>query len=214
MAWAPREWSLLAEDVLLKLLVLNAAWIVSVDDLEEGVDKLSLDWYLQLGDQVSDLVNGKVSTLVQVKVIEDLLKELRVLAGELPDARLNFTKQVGDGLLSDLGVFLLGNLPSWLHHAHEILIRGRAHRKIRVVVVPLLSCDDAIVVSSRAIKVVKEVLENLIAGLAALEELWVHANIIDAGNVADGKLARAVSVHHLEGLVHHGHATGCQLIPI
>ena len=117
-------------------------------------------------------------------------------------------------MLGDLRVLLLGDLPGRLHHAHEVLIRGRAHRKIRVVVVPFLSSDNAIVVTARAIEVVEEVLEDLVTGLAALEELWVHADIVDAGNVADGELARAISVHHLEGLVDHGHATWSQLVSI
>ena len=155
-----------------------------------------------------------MTALVQVEVVEDLLKELWVLAGELPDARLNFAEQVGDGLLGDLRVLLLGDLPGRLHHAHEVLIRGRAHRKIRVVVVPFLSSDNAIVVTARAIEVVKEVLEDLVTGLAALEELWVHADIVDAGNVADGELAGAISVHHLERLVDHGHATWSQLVSV
>ena len=155
-----------------------------------------------------------MTALVQVEVVEDLLKELWVLAGELPDARLNFAEQVGDGLLSDLRVLLLGDLPGRLHHAHEVLVRGRAHGKIRVVVVPFLSSDNAIVVTARAIEVVEEVLEDLVTGLAALEELWVHADIVDAGNVADGELAGAISVHHLESLVDHGHATWSQLVSI
>ena len=74
--------------------------------------------------------------------------------------------------------------------------------------------DDAVVVSFGSVEVVEEVLEDLVTGLAALEELWVHADIVDAGNVADGELARAISVHHLEGFVDHGHATWSQLVSI
>ena len=74
--------------------------------------------------------------------------------------------------------------------------------------------DDAIVVSFGSVEVVEEVLEDLVTGLAALEELWVHANIVDAGNVADGELAGAISVHHLESLVDHGHATWSQLVSV
>lgn len=91
----------LTEDVLLEFIVFDATRVVGVDHLEEWVDELALDGDLQLSDQVCDLVDSEVATLVQVEVVEDLLKELRVLAGELPHARLNFAEQVGNSLLSD-----------------------------------------------------------------------------------------------------------------
>ena len=204
----------LAEDVLLEFVVLDAARVVGIDDLEEGVDELALDADLQLGDQVRHLVDRQVSALVQVEIVKDLLQELRVLAGELPHARLNFAKEVGDGLLGDAGVLFLGHLPGGLHHAHEVLVRWRAHRQVSVVVVPLLAGDDAVVVPARSVEVIEEVLEDLVARLASLEELGVHRHVVDAGDVADGQLARAIAVHHLEGLVDHGHAARRQLVPI
>lgn len=70
-----------SENVLLEFIVLDAARVVCVDNLEEGVDELALDGDLQLGNEIGDLVNGEVTALVQVEVVEDLLKELRVLAG-------------------------------------------------------------------------------------------------------------------------------------
>ena len=204
----------LAEDVLLELIVLDPARVVRVDDLEEGVDELALDADLQLGDQVGHLVDRQVPALVQVEVIKDLLQELRVLASELPHARLNFAEQVGDSLLGDAGVLFLGHLPGGLHHAHEVLVRRRAHRQVRVVVVPLLASDNAVVVPARPVEVIEEVLEDLVARLAPLQELGVHRHVVNAGDVADGQLARAITIHHLEGLVHHGHAARRQLVPI
>lgn len=70
-----------SENVLLEFIVLDAARVVCVDNLEEGVDELALDGDLQLGNEIGDLVNSEVTALVQVEVVEDLLKELRVLAG-------------------------------------------------------------------------------------------------------------------------------------
>ena len=78
--------SLLAEDISLKLSVLNTARVVSIYNLEEGVDKLALNRNLQLCDEVGDLIDGEVTALVEVKVVEDLLEELRVLTGQLPHA--------------------------------------------------------------------------------------------------------------------------------
>lgn len=56
--------SLALENVGLELLVLNAAGVVGVDHLEEGVDVLALNTDLQLGNKVSYLVDGQVSALV------------------------------------------------------------------------------------------------------------------------------------------------------
>ena len=62
------------------------------------------------------------------------------------------------------------------------------------------------------VEVVEEVLEDLVTGLAALEELWVHADIVDAGNVLDGELSALVAIHHSEGLVDHGLAALGELV--
>ena len=64
---------------------------------------------------------------------------------------------MGDGLLGDRSVLLLGHLPGGLHHAHEVLVGGSAHGEVGVVVVPLFLCDNAVVVASGAIEVVQEV---------------------------------------------------------
>ena len=153
-----------------------------------------------------------MSTLVQVEIVEDLLKELRVLAGELPDAGLDLAQKVRDRLLGHTGVLLLRHLPGRLHHADEVFVGGSAHGKIRVVVIPLRLADLAVVVTASAIEVVEEVSEDLFAGLAALEELRVHADIVDGANVLDVDHARAVTVHHSEGLVDHGLAAWGQLV--
>ena len=116
-------------------------------------------------------------------------------------------------LLGDCRVLLLRDLPGRLHHAYEVLIRGRAHGEVSVIVVPLLPGDYTVVVATGAIKVVEEVLKDLVTSLAALEELGVHADVVDAGDVADSQLAATVSVHHLESFVDHGHAARGQLVP-
>lgn len=204
--------SLATQDVLLKLVVLDAARVVHVDHLEEGVDKLALDGDLQLSDQVGHLVDGEVAALVQVEVVEDLLKELWVLAGQLPNAALNFAQEVGDSLLGDAGVLLLRNLPGGLHHANEVLVRWRAHGKVGVVVIPLLLGDNTVVVALGAIEVVEERLKDLLTGHAALEELWVHADIVDATDVLDVDLAATITIHHGECLVDHSLAAWGQLV--
>ena len=117
-----------------------------------------------------------------------------------------------DGLLGHGRVLLLWYLPGGLHHADEVLVRGRAHGEVSVIVVPFLSGDNTVVVAAGTIEIVEEVLKDLITSLAALEELGVHADVVDAGNVADGKLAATVSVHHLESFVDHGHTARGQLV--
>ena len=205
--------SLLAEDVGLELSVLNAARVVSIYNLEEGVDKLALNRNLQLSDKVGDLIDGEVTTLVEVEVVEDLLKELGLLAGKLPNAGLDFTEKVRHGLLGNSGVLLLRHLPGGLHHADEVLVAGGAHGKVSVVVIPLGLSDFTIIVTARAIEVVEEVSKDLLTSLAALEELRVHADIVDLSDVLDVNDTRAVTVHHGEGLVHHSLATRGQLFP-
>ena len=203
----------MAENVALELSVFNAARVVCVDDLEEGVDELALDRNLQLGDQVGDFVDGEVAALVEVEVVEDLLEELRVLTGELPNARLNLAEEVRDGLLGDSGVLLLGNLPGGLHHGDEVLVAGGAHGQVSVVIVPLGLADSAVVVTACAIKVVEEVGEDLLTRLTALKELRVHAHIVDVTNVLDVDDTGAITVHHSESLVDHSLTTRRKLVP-
>ena len=94
MAAPPTAVSLLAANVLLELVILDATRVVCINHLEEGVDELALNRNLQLSDKVGHLVDGQVTALVQVKVVEDLLQELGVLAGEFPDASFDFAEQV------------------------------------------------------------------------------------------------------------------------
>ena len=153
-----------------------------------------------------------MTALVKVEVVEDLLEELRVLSSELPHARLNFAKKVRDGLLSDTRVLLFRDLPGRLHHADEVLVGWGAHRQVGVVVIPLLLGDLSIVVAAGAVEVVKEVLKDLLTGLTALEELGVHADVVDAANVLNVDDTGLISVHHGEGLVDHSHAARGKLV--
>ena len=95
-----------------------------VDHLEEWVDVLSLDRDLKFCNKVGDLVNGQVTALIQIEIIEDLLQESWILSSQLEDARLNLAKQVRDGLLGDLGVLFFRDLPGRFHHSHEVLVGG------------------------------------------------------------------------------------------
>jgi len=52
-----------------------------------------------------------MTTLVQIEVVEDLLEELWVLAGQLEDTRFDLTEKVIDSLLGDSTVLLLWHLP-------------------------------------------------------------------------------------------------------
>lgn len=115
------QWSL-AENVGFEFVVFNSSAVVFVNNLEEGVDVLSLDGNLELGDEVSHFVDGKVTALVQIEVVEDLSKESRVALGKLKDAGFDFTKEMGDGLLGNLGVLFFRDLPSGFHHADEVLV--------------------------------------------------------------------------------------------
>ena len=174
--WVSRSF---AEDIGLKLFVFDATTVVFVDDLEEGVDELALDGDLQLRDEVGDLVDGEVTTLVEVKVVEDLLKEGGVASGQLEHASLHLSEEVGDGLLGHLGVLLLGHLPGRLHHADEVLVGRGAHGQVSVVVAELLESDVAVTLGgsfdiASSFEVAEEVGENLVTRLASLEELGVH----------------------------------------
>lgn len=140
------QWSL-AEDVGFEFVVFNSSAVVFVDDLEEGVNVLSFNGNLELGDEVSHFVDGEVTTLVQIEVVEDLSKESRVALGKLKDAGFDFTEEVGDGLLSNLRVLFFRDLPGRFHHANEIFIRGSAHGKVGVVVDEFLGSDNAISVA-------------------------------------------------------------------
>ena len=117
-----------------------------------------------------------------------------------------------DGLLGHGRVLLLRYLPGGLHHADEVLIRGSAHGKVSVIVVPFLFGNNTVVVAASTIEIVEEVRKDLITSLAALEELRVHADVVDAGNVADGDLTATVIVQHLESFVDHGHTAWRQLV--
>lgn len=154
-----------------------------------------------------------MSALIQIEVIEDLLDEGWVASGELEDTVLNFSEEVGDGLLGDSGVLLLGNLPGGLHHGDEVLVAGGAHGQVSVVIVPLGLADSAVVVTACAIKVVEEVGEDLLTRLTALKELRVHAHIVDVTNVLDVDDTGAITVHHSESLVDHSLTTRRKLVP-
>ena len=71
----------MTHDEGLELVVLNSSRVVLVDNLKEWIDVLSLDGDLQLGNEVGNLINGQVTTLVQIEIVEDFLEELWVLAG-------------------------------------------------------------------------------------------------------------------------------------
>jgi hypothetical protein len=62
----------LAKDVGFEFVVFNATAVVFVDDLEEGVNVLSLNGNLKFGDEVCHFVDGKVTALVQIEIVEDL----------------------------------------------------------------------------------------------------------------------------------------------
>lgn len=83
--------SLVAGDEGNKLVKFDAARVIGVDDFEEGVDVLTLNANLKLGNQVGNFVDGEVSALVQVEVVENLFEEVGVLAGKIPHATLHLS---------------------------------------------------------------------------------------------------------------------------
>ena len=62
-----------------------------VYNLEEWVDILSFNRNLKYSDQIGNFVDSKVTTLIQIEIIENLFEEGRVLSGQLEDAGLNLT---------------------------------------------------------------------------------------------------------------------------
>ena len=99
------------KDVSLKFFVLDSTRVVLVYNLEEWVDILSLNRNFQLSDEVGNFIDSKVTTLVQIEIVEDLFEEGRVLSGQLKDTSLNLAEQVGDCLLGDCSILFLWNLP-------------------------------------------------------------------------------------------------------
>ena len=100
------------KDVSLKFFVFNSTGVVLVYNLEEWVDILSFNRNLKLSDEVGNFIDSKVTTLVQIEIVEDLFEEGRVLSGQLKDTSLNLAEQVGDCLLGDCGILFLWNLPA------------------------------------------------------------------------------------------------------
>ena len=101
-----------SKDVSLKFFVLDSTRVVLVYNLEEWVDILSFNRNLQLSDEIGNFIDSKVTTLVQIEIVEDLFEEGRVLSGQLKDTSLNLAEQVGDCLLGDCGILFLWNLPA------------------------------------------------------------------------------------------------------
>jgi len=153
-----------------------------------------------------------VTALVEVEVVEDLAEEGGVASGELENAGFHFTEEVRDGLLGDLRVLFLGNLPGGFHHADEVLVGRSAHGQVGVVVTELLHGDDAIVVSLGSVKVVEEVSEDFVTGLASLKELGVHGYIVDANDIGNSDLTSSGFVEHGEGLLDHSFSSLSKLI--
>ena len=110
------------KDVSLKFFVLDSTRVVLVYNLEEWVDILSLNRNFQLSDEVGNFIDSKVTTLVQIEIVEDLFEEGRVLSGQLKDTSLNLAEQVGDCLLGDCGILFLWNLPGRFHHPYKVFI--------------------------------------------------------------------------------------------
>jgi len=181
--------SFVAANVGFELFVLDSARVVGVDHLEEGVDVLALDGDLELGNKVGHLVDGQMAGVVEVKVVENLAQEGGVVTAKLEGTGAHLSKKVVNGLSNGLGVFVLGNLPGGLHHLDKVLVARGAHGNVGVVVAELVDSNNAVVVASCAVELVEEVFEDLFLGLAALEELGVAANVIDATDVGDSDFA-------------------------
>jgi hypothetical protein len=164
----------LRENIGLELVILNSTRVVCVNDLEEWIDELSLDGDTKLGNQVRYLIDGEALTAVQVKVIEDLAEQVRIVSGELKDASLDLGVQMLDSSLRLLRILVLGYLPGRLHHTNEVFVTRGAHGQVRVIIVEFFPGDDTIIVAACTIKAVEEFSQNLILCLASLEELRVH----------------------------------------
>ena len=109
-----------------------------------------------------------------------------------------------DLLLRHSARLILADLPNRLHHANEVLIRGKRHREIRVVVVPLLPRDSAIVVATHAVEAIEELSKDLLSRLLSINEVLVLRHIVDCIDVSDRDRTTVVPVDELEGLVDHG----------
>jgi len=106
-------------------------------------------------------------------------------------------------LLAHRRSFVLTYLPNWFHHSHEVLVWGKRHGKVSVVIVPFLFWDSTIVVAAHAVKSIEELREDLISCLFSFNEVLVLGNVIDCVNVWDLKSTAAVAVNRRESLVNH-----------
>ena len=170
-------------EISLELLVLDGSRVVSVNYLEEWVDELSLNRDLELGNHVSDLIDGQSLGATEVEVVVDFTVEVWVVSSELVDSGLDLGIEMSDNSLGLLLILVLWNLPGGLHHSDEVLFTRGTHGEITVVVVELLPFNDTILVTSVTFKVLEEGVEDLVLSFSSLKEIWVHGNIINVFDV-------------------------------
>ena len=111
--------------------------------------------------------------------------------------------EVGNLILRNGCGLVLADGPDRLHHAHEVQVVGNAHAEVGVVIHPLGLGHLAVLITLDAFKAVKEVFQNLLAGLLAVNEVLVAAHIEDLIDVLDANYATVVLVHQGKGLFDH-----------
>ena len=108
-----------------------------------------------------------------------------------------------DLLSTHSGSLILADLPDALHHTYEVFVTGQAHGEIRVVVTPFLSADRAVIVSTHAVKTVKELFKNFLTRLGAINEVLVLGDVVKNIDISNGDLVGVVTVDQCESLVDH-----------
>ena len=142
----------------------------------------------------------------------DFLNKLGIILSELKDTSAHLLDEHLNACLSNGVIVSLGKLPGSLEHADEILIIGDAHREICVVIEELLESDLAVTVALRALKVLQELVEDLIFSLFHLDKLWVHRNVVDLNDIHEVDEAAAIPIKVVEDFLHHLCAAWCHLI--
>jgi len=102
---------------------------------------------------------------------------------------------VADTILEHRVLLVLTDAPSLLHHYDEVVVRGGAHSKVRVVLEPLIVGDFAVVVASEAVKGVKEFGKYLIRGVSTFFETLVLGDVVNGCDVTSSDKTRTIFVH-------------------
>ena len=167
---------------------------------------------LKLCDHVSDLIDCEGARLVKVKVAVDLSNKLWVVLCEFEDAGFHLFKEHFNACFSHWVVFNFGCLPCTLEHADKVLIIRYAHGDVAVIVEKLLESYSSITGCLGCLKVLQELIKDLILSLLALNEIGVGRDIVYLDNIFEVNHTRSITVKLGKDSLNHLCASRSHLI--